>query len=85
MDAEGKWEVPCTATMTSFMRDRPTLPLCPHEYQILFPVSGSPTCLTGSSHSFSLSLFMTQEYSVLLLHRARRWDPITSAFVTLLP
>lgn len=38
---------PCPTTMTSFITDIATPPLCPHKSnQALFPAYGSPTCLT---------------------------------------
>lgn len=53
-DVEGQMGDPYRATMSFFVTDVPTLPLCLHEsHQALFPASGSSTCLTGSSLSFS--------------------------------
>lgn len=53
-DVEGQMGDPYRATVSSFITDMPTLPLCLREsHQALFPASGSSTCLTGSSLSVS--------------------------------
>ena len=45
-----KQEIPCAAALASFISDLPSCP--PESSQALFPVTGSPTCLTGNFSFF---------------------------------
>lgn len=82
---KGKWEVPYTTALASFITDMPSSFVPSQVLPTLFPVNGSPTCLTVISSLFPILHPMTQGPSVLFPHWACRWDPITSALVILLP
>lgn len=50
---KGKWEVPYTTALASFITDMPSSFVPSQVLPTLFPVNGSPTCLTGHFLSFS--------------------------------